>query len=229
MRCMRERAWVVCKAPWSTGSQQWCNALASKLWNLASSLLCFLHAARVNYPTTSSTQHILFNSLDNNRAEFNHTRHHEHPVLNKKEKHTWNKINKTFQPSDSDLKHQGKAGVSIIPPSGCALPLKRPHLQGKIWTTKNLSDRFFSPKERKQRAQSKIRVPQGPQQSFGSLTIYTRDSPPCCSGPPQNQLAFISPCSGHAFSEGRDNPATSASSYCRVSSSHRQMCCDAFT
>lgn len=42
--------------------------------------------------------------------------------------------------------------------------------------------------------------PKGPQQSFGSLTIYTRDRPPCCSGPPQNQLAFISPGSGHSCS-----------------------------
>lgn len=77
----------------------WCNALAGMLWNLASSVLRFLHAARVNYPTSSSTQHSLFNSPDHNRAEFNHTRHQEHPVPHNKKggKNTWAKTNKTFQ------------------------------------------------------------------------------------------------------------------------------------
>lgn len=71
----------VCKDPWRAGPKWWCNALAGVLWNLASSLLCFLCTARVSYPTTSSVQHAPFNSPDHNRAELNHTRHHEYHVL----------------------------------------------------------------------------------------------------------------------------------------------------
>lgn len=72
------------------------------------------------------------------------------------------------------------------------------------------------PGEHKQRALNEIRVPKGPQQSSASLTIYTRDRPPCCSGPPQNQLAFIRPGSGPAgcfLWQGKVNPATEASGY----------------
>lgn len=76
----------VCKALWRAGPKWWCNGLAGVLWNLASSLLCFLCTARVSYPTTSSAQHAPFNSPDHNRAELNHTRHHEYPVLQKKKK-----------------------------------------------------------------------------------------------------------------------------------------------
>lgn len=72
--------------------------MAGVLWNLASSLQRFLHAVRVNYPTTSSTQHAPFYSLDHNRAEHNHTRHHEHPVLHKKKKKEEEKKKKTLVP-----------------------------------------------------------------------------------------------------------------------------------
>lgn len=114
-QCMCVR--LFCEAPWRTGSEWWRNALAGVLWNLASSLQRFLHAVRVNYPTTSSTQHAPFYSLDHNRAEHNHTRHHEHPVLHKKkkkeeekkEKNPCTKTKKALQSQQHTPKQQAKS------------------------------------------------------------------------------------------------------------------------
>lgn len=74
------------------------------------------------------TQHTPLYSPDHNRAEHNHTRHHEHPFLLKKKEP---KLIKTLPDNQLKAKKGGQTYKSVTAPPGFAVPLKRWHLRRK--------------------------------------------------------------------------------------------------